>query len=529
MIKIDVTVNFNSEIHTLSAVKGKRLKDLLSEAGFSVPLPCGGSGRCGKCVVLFSKGAPRANDSDRAFLSEKEIAEGKRLLCRCILEGDCEIVLNESFHEENIVVRTSDAGERPGADAEGRDFGIAIDIGTTTIAAALIADIDGKTTVFDTLGRINHQRRFGADVISRISAGEDESVRTQMQQSVREDIAEIIGQLLERNPGIHVSALCFTGNTTMLHLLRGYDTEGLGKYPYTPVSTGMEEMSLSEVLSEYLTAPTLTGEEDAIIMPGISAFVGADIVSGIYSTGLCREQGRRRLLMDLGTNGEMAYFDGEQLFCTSTAAGPCFEGGGINCGVPSIPGAICGVEISGNDSSEIKLTTIAGKKPIGICGSGILELVSELVRCGIVDKTGLLSDEFFEGGYEVFSQENIVLTQKDIRNIQLAKAAIYAGADRLTGGGSPEEIYISGGFGSSTNPDRIRNIKLFPPKWSGKMIPSGNTALDGAVKFLGQILLGKENGARAREEINSISERAKELVLNSREGFDEAFVEAMNF
>lgn len=529
MIRVNVAVHLNNEIHQLTAVKGRRVKDLLPEAGISVPLPCGGFGRCGKCVIFFAKGAPVANDSDRSFLSEKDILEGKRLLCRCVLESDCELFLDETFREEDIEAKTLEVERRIPSDICGGSFGIAIDIGTTTIAAALIAEAEGAATVLDTMGKINHQRSFGADVISRISAAEDSSVRAKMQQSVKEDIADIIGQLVKRNPGISISDLCITGNTTMLHFLRGYDTSGLGKYPYTPVSTKLEVMSLNELLSEHVSASMLSGDENTVIMPGISAFVGADIVAGIFSTGLCREKGRRKLLIDLGTNGEMAYFDGEELFCTSTAAGPCFEGGGISCGVPSIPGAISGVEISGSGAADIKLSTIGGEKPIGICGSGILELVSELVRNGIVDTTGLLSEEFFDGGYKVFAQGNIVITQKDIRNIQMAKAAIYAGADRLTKGESPEEIYISGGFGSSTKPDRISYIKLFPSSWNCNMIPAGNTALDGAVKVLRQMLSDKEKGTSFAEEVISISGRAKELVLNSQEGFDEAFVEAMNF
>ena len=171
--------------------------------------------------------------------------------------------------------------------------------------------------------------------------------------------------------------------------------------------------------------------------------------------------------------------------------------------------------------------TIAGKAPIGLCGTGVMEAVSELIRNGIVDKSGLLSDEFFDRGFALTDDGRIMVTQQDIRNIQLAKGAVYTGLKELVGRDVPDKVYIAGGFGSNLDYERIRSIKLFPDSFSGETVSIGNSSLKGAVKLLSEILLGRKE--EALFDINKIKECATEIILANNEDFDDSFVDAMNF
>ena len=523
MKRIKVRIEHKKNIVTLEAFKGKQLKGVLSDAGFNVSYPCGGAGRCGKCRVRFIEGAPIPNTLDKTFLSEKDIACGVRLLCRCSLETDCSVCIDDSgLVEEDIVAETARSVAGSG---DYDKYGIAVDIGTTTIAAALVGVSDeGGKEILHTASCVNHQRRFGADVISRIAyasgAGQDVNANKleELKDIVRKDISGLITDLtagIEEMGGGDISQIVVTGNTTMLHIFRGLDVEGLGNYPYTPVDNNVYETEMFG--------------SDLVTMPGISAFVGADIVAGIYYSEIINKDNKKELLLDLGTNGEMAFFDGKDLKVTSTAAGPVFEGGAISCGVASVPGAVCHVDITGDSEKGFltNATTIAGKAPIGLCGTGVMETVSELVRNGIVDKSGLLSDDFFDKGFALTDDGRITVTQQDIRNIQLAKGAVYTGLKELVGRDAPDKVYIAGGFGSNLDYERIRSIKLFPGGFSGETVSIGNSSLKGAVKLLSAILLGRKE--EALFDINKIKECATEIILANNEDFDDSFVDAMNF
>ena len=532
---VEVRIIQDKKEIVLKARRGRRLKELFSDAGISFAYPCGGNGRCGKCVISFEKGAPRPGDVDKNFLSENEIAVGNRILCRCILERDC--VIRVGGDEENIAVENigiSDESDKDRSkenaneliDVSGfQEFGIAIDLGTTTIAAALVGiggdDLGSKA--LRTASLVNHQRRYGYDVISRIEAASDPEIGKELQAIVREDIAELIKRLLDGTK-ISLTQLCIAGNTTMLHLLRGYDVNGLGSFPYKPVTTVAEQLDAKELLgqapdesiSDRLSNVAVT------LLPGISAFIGADIVSGMYELGMTSNSGQKILFLDLGTNGEMAYFDGKELTVTSTAAGPVFEGGGISCGVASVPGAISHVSINKreDESFSVRYETIGGVSPIGLCGTGVIETVSELARNGIIDKEGLLCEEFFENGFVIDPENNIRITQKDIRNVQLAKAAIRAGMERLLNGAEPDKVYIAGGFGANIDVSRLLHLNMFPEKLLDKMSSVGNTSLKGCVRYL------EENDP---DKLRRITETAKEITLAMEDGFGEDYVASMVF
>ena len=513
--EISVILRIGEKQKALKTVKGRRLQELISDAGISFAFPCGGNGRCGKCIVTFTSGAPEPKTIDRNFLSDRLLEEGKRLLCRCLVERDCVVDLSENaaFDEEQIVAEKIAANNTFGSE-ECDSFGIAVDIGTTTVVAALVGHVrdKNKTVILDTKAGVNHQRRYGADVISRIEAASDETARQKLKELIWEDVQSLIEELSISNKVKELSAIVISGNTTMLYLFQGYDVSPLGVYPYKADKICFGETMLNGVRT--------------IILPGISAFVGADIVSGLYFLDIQKGQ-QKALFIDLGTNGEMAFYDGKDISVTSTAAGPVFEGGGISCGVASVPGAICHVTI---DGEKVSYETIEGAAPTGLCGTGVIEAVAELRRNNLIGSDGLFVDKYFDEGYKLCSLENggdIVVTQKDVRSLQLAKAAINAGMETILAGKEPEVIYIGGGFGAGINERKIRGIKLFSQNYCDNINVVGNTSLKGAVMYLENALLGKED--EARQKIQSIVESAKEIVLAGEDGFDDRYIDALSF
>ncbi len=495
----------------LHASKGTDIKGELVKAGF--PFLCGGTGSCGKCRVRVLSGEAAVSEADRIIFSEEEISAGMRLACMmgeaC---GDLEIEYELPDEEMYIPV---DTAEGPG-EAPVRDFSLAIDIGTTTIAVAAVGrngEIIGVRT------GVNHQRSFGADVVSRIVASNN-GHGPEMRDIVISDINELVDALMSEN-GLRaegLSAIVIAGNTTMQHIFAGYSCEGLGMAPFTPVSV------------------ELTRTDSGLLLPGISAYVGSDIVAGIYECGFDDEL---TLLVDLGTNGEMALGTSERIFVTSTAAGPAFEGGNISCGCAGIPGAVYDVDLSDRDGDEpivLKLIGEAGstdkslkqeeclkREPVGICGTGVVALVAELYRNGLLDSTGLL-DERLRGRIRLTQDGKVRFTQKDIRELQLAKAAIRAGIDILleaygAEAGDIRKVYISGGFGSEINASKAALTGLIPNVLVQKCIPAGNTALKGAIRFLGD--------PDGTAELNRIVSVSKEVVLADQPDFTESFMNHM--
>ncbi len=516
---ITVTVKDGEKTICIKAAEGEFLKEILRRSGIYFELPCGGMARCGRCRIYFTGEAPDPTSFDERFLSEKELRDGARLLCRCIVRSDCKIMLTRSLCDMDMVITKSSGKEH--REGNFTKYAVAVDIGTTTIASSLIGIIEnGSDHSFDVIsgiGAVNSQRKYGADVISRISAAADPAVRDDLHHLMISDVESLIGKLKERAGGADISLAVVTGNTTMLHFFTGKDTAGLGTYPYTPVFTECKEQDPDALFSRKLC-------ERLIVMPGISAFVGADIVSGLYSIDIAREE-KKLLFADLGTNGELAFWDGEHLRVTSTAAGPVFEAGNISCGMASVPGAIAHVAIDDRDRAVI--TTIGGADPRGLCGSGVLETASELVRRGIADSTGLFRDEFFERGFPLDDGGRIYFTQQDMRQVQLAKAAVAAGIDALLDRDMPDSVFISGGLGSNMEIFKVKNVRMFPESFNDKITLAGNTALAGAEKFAAMCLFGNEE--EAKRSLDAIRKNAKVIELADLDAFDEGYIAAMNF
>ncbi len=501
----------------------ENLMEAMLAQGIYFSASCGGRGTCGKCRVQVVEGYLEITTFDKLKLSVPELESGYRLSCKAYPREACAIrvIVGDEADFQIIAVDKQEKDWNDSLFQE--DFGIAIDIGTTTLAVSLVGLASKK--VIHTYTTINKQRAYGADVISRIKASV-EGKKEALQKSIRKDLSAGIHSLLASTQvsTSRIKKLTIAGNTTMGHLLLGYPCESLGSYPFTPVNIGTIMLPYHEVLgTEDLETEDL--ETQVVILPGISAFVGGDIVAGLLTCGFDQME-KPTLLIDLGTNGEMAVGNKDRILVTSTAAGPAFEGGNISCGIGSIAGAICNVEIQGNVPIS---DTIGHKPPVGICGTGIIELASELLKAKLVDETGLLCERYFEHGYVVAKDAEgleITFTQKDMRELQLAKAAIRAGIQILLRryGITPEEIdtvYLAGGFGYQINLTKAIHIGLLPPEFSCKVKAIGNSALAGSIRYL--------TDTSANNRIVSIIESAAEISLSNDPDFNELYIENMDF
>ena len=494
-----------------------------------ISAPCGGNGKCGKCAVRFKKGATEITARDREVFTEEQLKLGWRLACLSYPKEGYEIEIpgaeeqifaqmDRTFSEQTKDGISSKQLDDPGAFQRKSDYGIAIDIGTTTLAAVLVDLSTGKTVSAAT--GINHQRIYGSDVLSRIRASVD-GRRFEMQRCIRQDLRKLIGELWTEN----IKKIVIAGNTTMCHLLRGFPCDRLGVAPFVPVDIGMMKGSAGELLGlKEFTA-------EVTILPGISAFIGADIASGAALLGMEATESYK-LLLDIGTNGEMVLGKKDHLFAASTSAGPAFEGGNISCGMASIPGAIshvvidekkkahvdviCGLGMSGHEISG------AGISGSGICGSGMIDLYAEFLRHGIVDEYGTYIDEYFENGY--FLTDTVKFTQGDIRELQMAKAAIRAGIEILLqkagiNASQVENCYLAGGFGSQMDVRNAVKIGLIPPELNDKTVAAGNTALEGAKQYL--------LGRLTDPQLKKLIEDTKEVNLANEKEFEELYLQHM--
>lgn len=483
----------------------------------NISAPCGGKGICGKCKIKVLEGDFVVTGEDEKLFTKEQLAEGYRLACMAVPTGDFKVKWLGAL-EENIEVLTVDEEAEKVSVSDGQNCVVAIDIGTTTLAFCAYTLENGE--LLSDVAGLNHQRVFGADVIARIQAS-NEGQKEDLQKSIQRDLINGLRALcIKGNIAPHqVKKVVIAGNTTMIHLLMGYNCETLGVVPFTPYSVERIETDMN----------TLCGIFDmpyeTVILPGISAFVGGDIVAGIMAMEMNKKE-KPCLFIDLGTNGEMALGNKEKILVTSTAAGPAFEGGNISCGVGSIPGAICHVKLG----EEKEIATIGDKTPIGICGTGVVETTAQLVKEELVDETGLLEEDYFDDGYPLAmgsDGEEITFTQKDVREIQLAKAAIRAGLETLllrygiNGYEELDEVYVAGGFGYKLNLQDAVEIGMFPEALLGKMKAVGNTSLEGAKAYA----LEKYT----TDEMNHMLTKAEEISLGNDKDFQEFYMEYMMF
>lgn len=520
--KVMITVLHNGEEIKFSMDKGRSLMEGFIDNNIYINAPCGGKGRCGKCKVLVKSGNTDISNADRSSFTSEELKEGYRLSCTLYPNEDLIVGMEEPSEEKfDILIDTGKDKKDYTENLKNiheNEFEIAVDIGTTTIVAVLLESKSHMQIAVST--RINSQRQYGADVISRIQTS-CEGKGDKLQECILSNLKELFTKLAnEGNISLKkVTKIVIAGNTTMIHLLMGYSCKTLGVYPFTPVN-------IDFIYTDY---KDLFKDDDLnakiVILPSISTYVGGDIVSGLYAMGFDRND-KVSILVDLGTNGEMAIGNKDGITVTSTAAGPAFEGGNITCGVGSIAGAISKIDI---DNNVIKYKTIFDDSPVGICGTGVIEILSELVEHEIVDETGMMSEEFFDDGYEIAKTKDgksIVFTQRDVRELQLAKSAIVSGIEILLKRFdiSPEKVdklYIAGGFGFNLNIEKAFIIGMIPKSLRGKTEVVGNSSLSGTKLFLTE--------EDAIKRVSRIKDISREIELSKDNDFMNLYVCNMTF
>lgn len=521
---VTLRVHRKGSLTILENIGEETILDTLQREWPDYSAVCGKRGSCGKCRVRILEGQVLPSPEDRDYFTEDELKAGWRLSCKAYPLTGCE--LEASFGEEDFAVVTMGEELKASLPKEHvSGYGIAMDMGTTTLAAQLLELSSGH--ILGTAVSVNHQRSFGADVISRIQAS-NTGKKEELRQLIREDLGQLIQRLLseEAGAGVQPKCICIAGNTTMGHLLMGYSCETLGRLPFAPVNIEEIAGSAEEILGQEARRAGLTKDAEVCLLPGISAFVGADITAGLLTCGFdTREE--ISLFLDLGTNGEMALGNRERIYATSTAAGPAFEGGNIHCGCGSIPGAICHVQIE--KAGNVSIETIGGQPPVGICGTGLVEAAAELLRNGFLDETGRLDKAYAKEGFPLAHTEEgelLVLTQKDIRELQLAKAAVRAGITILTHkyGIQWEDIshvFLAGGFGYGMDLKKAARIGLLPGALLNRVEVVGNTALLGAKHYL--------MDPDAPKRLAAIRSVSKETALAREPEFQDCYVDAMYF
>jgi len=589
-----LTVRSGSEVQIVEAAAGETILSVLQRAtALDFDAPCGGNGTCGKCLVTLSGGICSPDATERSLLGSGFVPAGQRLACRARVTGDCEVRLPQSTDAvgsgsdmtgsvlpyDDPVVRVleisldapsladqsdltrriaaalgvaeamipmsirrrlpADAADGPlhvaftdqglidlRRGTEWRSFGVGVDIGTSTVVVYLIDLRTGE--LLASRSELNAQKALGADVISRISyasRGPDE-VRILQRRIV--DQVQRLTEELARSEGESeddVLLLLAAGNTTMLHLFAGVSPEAIAAAPFAPVFTDQVSFAASDI--------GLRFHENAEVrlLPSAAGYVGADILAGVVATSLDRAV-KPALLIDLGTNCEIVLANDGRMLACATAAGPAFEGAQIECGMGGVSGAIRRVWWD----EGIRIETVGADSPVGICGSGILDVMALLLELGLVDETGRLEDDaessprfiLVAGGSDADgrARREVYFSQRDIREVQLAKAAVAAGvevlADRI--GVKVDEIdrvYLSGAFGSAMSPVSACAIGMLPAALRDRVEAVGNSAGRGVYLAL-----------RSRSELGRCMEvrnRVEYVELSSDTAFRDAYIEHMGF
>ena len=507
-----VKIKQGNEVRTVIAENGILVSEVINIAGFSIPMPCAGEGRCKKCLVNVSGKVSEPEKNEAEFLSKSGLSSNLRLACKTHLLGEAIIELPEK-NEAKIITEIKYSKNANNELRQVGETGVAIDIGTTTIAAYLF-DIQNKTLIRSEAS-VNPQISFGADVISRI----EKSL-----QGRGDELAKIIRDELNRliaiiSKGYSPKNAVITGNTTMLYLLTGRNVITLSSAPFEADCLFGYEIPAQSI--------GINGVENVYLPECISAFAGADLSCAVLSSGIF-ESGKNSLLVDIGTNGEIYLNTKNGSLCCSAAAGPAFEGSGITMGMNASNGAVYEVW---DENDEVYCKVIGNGKSIGICGTGVLDAVATFLKLGFIDESGMMHSgnkyyRFWRGEKCLKITDDVVLTQGDIRAVQLAKAAIRGAIETILirADITPDEldeVIIAGGFGSFMNINSAVAIGMLPVKFKEKAYAVGNASAAGAVTLLTE--------SSSRNKLEFISKNVKYIELSSDIVFSDNYIEAINF
>ena len=468
-------------------------------APYGIEFPCGGGGTCRGCRVRVIEGNLTIGPEMRRAFTPAELAAGWRLACRARVEGPLTLevaqwaspVLGDESH---LVVEPSDG------------TGIAIDLGTTTLVVQLVDLASGKVLAVKTA--LNPQTTHGADLMSRISFALDGGSQA-LAASIRNTLGDMIAGLPGRGS---VRTVMLVGNTVMHHLFSGIDVRPLAHFPFLSVTDGEQVFSPGDLGWD------LPQQASVHFLPCLGGLVGSDVLAGVVAAGMA-DKGELCALIDLGTNGEIVVGNSERLLCASTAAGPAFEGGRIRMGMRAATGAIA--RVAAHDG-RLACRVLGGGEARGICGSGLVDAAAAGLELGAIAANGRLT-----GGAKDFPLvAGVGITQADIRELQLAKAAIAAGLRILTAhwGANPGDltaVYLAGAFGNYLDVASARRIGLVEVG-PVRVKPVGNTALRGVKMHL---LTPSQRDLR----IANIRARTEHLSLAADPDFQEIFVDCLAF
>lgn len=489
---------------------GLTISECIRKAGLSIETPCNSMGLCGKCKVRV-KGElyPPLKEEERFIKG----LQGIRLACMARVKGDVEIELPETqkelktIDEEMMQTEKNKPGEY--------SLGVAVDIGTTGVSAHLINIKNGE--ILNKVSALNPQSEFGGDVLTRISfAMENENGTRLLQQMIIKKINELIGKLAGSTFSVQsINRIMIAANTTMLHFFAGINPSSIAVSPYRAVFLDKLDLKAQDAGININKSGIVT------LLPSASSYIGADILSGIIATEFYKKK-EASVFIDIGTNGEIAAIADGKLAAASTAAGPALEGMNISCGMRAESGAIDTFDMDG--SGKIAFTVIGGGQPKGICGSALLDIAAAFAENGIILKSGRFAHEIQNKKFYLCN--DVYITQKDIRQIQLAKGAISAGVSMLLNEldisiKDIKEFVIAGAFGYHVNPKSIKRIKLIPEGFDGRISFAGNSSIEGA-----RLAILDDN---IIQSMAHIKDNIKIVELSAKPEFQDYFVKALSF
>jgi len=529
------TITFIPDGSSVDVEPGVSIRDAAIRIGVHIPSPCDGYGICGKCAVRIKSGEIRGEIDENGYC----------LSCRSFPLTDCTVEVPPPAQIESIGIDAKSrldieinppifaTGPPEGISRE-EALGLAVDVGTTSIVTAVVRLIDGE--ILGTESSANPQRQYGDDVVTRIAHASDPDGLKELRQAVSGCIDEQIRKIcdsLSMDPK-NIIDIVASGNATMSHILLGISPEALGQAPFQPVFKMHEPVETEDIGISATPSATLR------VLPNIAGFVGGDTVAGILATGIHRSDGLR-LFVDIGTNGEIVLGNSESLAATSAAAGPAFEGGRIEKGMSAEDGAIDHVSIG----DDVIMSTVGDIEPKGICGSGLIQAISSMLSAGLVDETGhllahheaeMLPEKlrtrfrgltgrrrfvFWEG-----ERDMIYISQKDIAELQLAKAAISAAIElmlekRAVRFEKIDEIIIAGAFGYHLRIEDIVRIGMIPEVDADKVSIAGNSSLEGAIMAL--------LSSKVSDEAERVASGVDFIELAGDPDFRDSFVSAIPF
>jgi uncharacterized 2Fe-2S/4Fe-4S cluster protein (DUF4445 family) len=569
---------------------GTSIFDAASWNGIAIDSTCGGHGTCKKCKVRVVEGDVPVGAVDPRAFDTDQLRDGWRLACRAEARADLvidvpplqtrpkaalvgvgrHVILRPAVMKRHLVLeepsledqrsdvqRVLDAlddleprvelavvktlgkvlrdahfdvtavvvdelliGVEPG-DTTTRRFAIAFDLGTTTVVATLLDLETGTPAAVRSM--LNRQQPYGADVISRVSATMlDENALGALESRAHETLSQLAAEVCEEAgvPQHEVYEIVVVGNVTMTQLALGIDPEPLSMAPFIVASHDLPPALASDF------GVTVHPRAPAVVFPSLGAYVGGDIVAGMLASGLTRDK-RVRLFIDVGTNSEIALGSNERVLATAAPAGPAFEAAQIRCGMRAADGAIEGVKIR---DGELELQVIGDVEPVGICGSGLVDCVAEMVQAGLLDHSGRFTDDprmTKIGEERVFMlADDVYLSQRDVRELQFAKASIATGWNILLRemGLEPDDIsqvLLAGSFGAYLSPASAVRIGLVPALALPRIVSAGNVASEGAKMAA--------LSHRERAEARSIVHEVEYVELSGREDFNDMFVDQLAF